>query len=137
MLPIAKILHTADEVIGLVDQVALAQYMAVKSPEILERGSPNGAQAAAKQKKEMEEMKAGLIDALSRKCQALSAAVSRVGVVNPFLKEIVSFLLLSMWLLSNAVPASYAFIHCLMVRTQMFNLQHSRSHRNTRLPEQA
>ena len=53
----------ADEAIGAVDQVALAQFVAQKSPE--------EGPGAAKNKKEMGEMKEGLIDAMHKKCQAL------------------------------------------------------------------
>lgn len=78
MAAIAAVVEAADETIAMVDQAALAQHVAFSSPEYLERGSAEGAQAAGKKKKEMEEMKAGLIDALSKKCQALFAGASQV-----------------------------------------------------------
>ena len=75
---IRRVVATAEEAIALVDQAALAQYTAVKSPDFAERVSTQGAQAAANQKKEMEEMKAGFTEALAKKCLALSAAAFQV-----------------------------------------------------------
>lgn len=55
-------MEAADEAIGAVDQVALAQFVAQKSPE----EGPTGGK-----RKEMGEMKEGLTDALHKKCKAL------------------------------------------------------------------
>lgn len=74
---VKDVVAAADDAIALVDQVALAQYVAIKSPEQLERVSSEGTDAAAK-KKEMDEMKQGLIEALTCKCSALSVAISEV-----------------------------------------------------------
>ena len=71
----------ADEAIALVDVAAMYQFVASKtpSPDQLER-FVLGDEAAGKKKKEMEDMKQGLIDALTRKCSALSVGVSQVRV---------------------------------------------------------
>lgn len=74
---VKDVVAAADDAIALVDQVALAQYVAIKSPEQLERVSSEGTDAAAK-KKEMDEMKQGLIEALTCKCSALSVAIFEV-----------------------------------------------------------
>ena len=78
---VQDVVAAADAAIGLVDQVALAQYVAIKSPEQLERVSLEGTDAAAKKKKELEDMKQGLIEALTCKCSALSVALSEVSVL--------------------------------------------------------
>ncbi|GAB4814120.1 hypothetical protein N2152v2_001166 [Parachlorella kessleri] len=57
------IIQAADDVIVAIDQVALAVYLAQKCPE-------EGPEAA-KRKKEMDERKAALVDALAAKCRAL------------------------------------------------------------------
>ena len=56
------VIAAADEAVAQVDQAALAQHIALKNPE---EGSE-----AAKKKKEMNTMKAALIDALDKKCRA-------------------------------------------------------------------
>lgn len=56
-------MEAADEVVGAVDQAALALFVAQKSPE--------EGPGAAKKKKVMGDTKAGLIDALEKKTQAL------------------------------------------------------------------
>ena len=74
----------ADEAIALVDLAGMHQFVASKSgsPEHFER--LNG-ETAAKAKKDsdavLDEMKQGLIDALTKKCLALSAAVNEVRVL--------------------------------------------------------
>lgn len=78
---VQDVVAAADAAIGLVDQVALAQYVAIKSPEQLERVSLEGTDAAAKKKKEKEDMKQGLIEALTCKCLALSVDGSEVRVL--------------------------------------------------------
>ncbi|KAL0038695.1 hypothetical protein WJX79_003623 [Trebouxia sp. C0005] len=65
------VIGAADEAIEAVDQVALAQFVALKNPE-------EGPEAA-KKKKEMNEVKAGLVDALTHKCRALVATLPKVG----------------------------------------------------------
>jgi len=50
--------------------VALAQFVALKNPE-------EGTEAA-KKKKEMNEVKAGLVDALTQKCRALVEMLPKV-----------------------------------------------------------
>lgn len=64
------VINAADEAIGAVDQVALAQFVALKNPE-------EGTEAA-KKKKEMNEVKAGLVDALAQKCRALVEMLPKV-----------------------------------------------------------
>lgn len=56
-------MNAANEAIGAIDQVALAQFVAQKSPD--------EGPGAAKKKKEMGTVKEGLTDALHKKCQAL------------------------------------------------------------------
>lgn len=69
----------ADEAIALVDIAAMHQFVASRSAsrEQLDRLA-EGDETAAKKKKEMEEMKQGLIDALTKKCLALAAAIAAV-----------------------------------------------------------
>ncbi len=50
--------------------MALAQFVALKNPE-------EGTEAA-KKKKEMNEVKAGLVDALTQKCRALVEMLPKV-----------------------------------------------------------
>ncbi|KAL0024941.1 hypothetical protein WJX77_004746 [Trebouxia sp. C0004] len=64
------VIDAADEAIGVVDQVALAQFVALKNPEEGTEG--------AKKKKEMNEIKAGLEDALAQKCRALVEMLPKV-----------------------------------------------------------
>ena len=67
---VQAVVDAADEAIGAVDQVALAQLVALKNPE-------EGAEAA-KKKKEMTEFKAGLVDVLTQKCRALVETLPKV-----------------------------------------------------------
>ena len=64
------VIAAADEAVAAVDQVALAQFVALKNPE-------EGPEAAAK-KKGMLDMKAGLVHALHKKSQALLAKLPEV-----------------------------------------------------------
>ena len=64
------LVEAANEAILAVDQVALAQCVALKNPE-------EGVDAA-KKKKEMNDVKAGLVDALEKKCRGLLAALVKV-----------------------------------------------------------
>lgn len=72
----------ADEAVALVDMAAMHQFVASRSasPEQLDRLAA-GDDTAAKKKKEMDEMKQGLIDALTKKCLALAAAIAAVRVL--------------------------------------------------------
>jgi tripeptidyl-peptidase-2 len=67
---VQAVINAADEAIGAVDQVALAQFVALKNPE-------EGTEAP-KKKKEMNEVKAGLVDALAQKCRALVEMLPKV-----------------------------------------------------------
>ena len=74
----------ADEAIALVDLPTMHQFVASKSgsPEHFERLLVD--ETEAKKKKEtnavLDELKQGLIDALTKKCLALSVAISQVRV---------------------------------------------------------
>ncbi len=57
------VIEAAEEAVAAVDQIALAQFVALKNPE-------EGPEAA-KKKKEMADIKTGLVDALDKKCRAL------------------------------------------------------------------
>lgn len=80
---VQAVLEAADEAIEAVDQVALAQYEAQKSPE----EGPN----AAKRKKEMGEMKGGLTEALVKQCRALLTLQAHDLLADTFQREQVSF----------------------------------------------
>ena len=73
----------ADEAVALVDLASMHQFVASKSgsPEHFERLHD---ETEAKKKKEhdavLDEMKQGLIDALTKKCSALSVAINEVRV---------------------------------------------------------
>ena len=67
------VVEAADEAIAAVDQVALAQFVALKNPE-------EGPEAA-KKKKDMTDIKAGLVDAWDKKCRALLALLPKVSHV--------------------------------------------------------
>lgn len=100
--------------------------MALKSPEVLERGSPEAAQAAAKQKKDMEEVKSGLIDALSKKCQALSAAIRLVGFAKRILKHNVVIHVGVNAAAVNAFPANHLLLAACWLETLVLNPKSSR-----------
>ncbi len=67
---VQAVIDAAHEATGAVDQVALAQFVALKNPE-------EGTEAG-KKKKEMNELKAGLVDALTQKCRALVEMLPKV-----------------------------------------------------------